>query len=437
MNKRIVQSGALAMLLLIVILTASQRPSTAPLPLVTENPAAARLVTSPYEWTAVPLLPNVNWYIWYQLESGFTPSPTLFGPYVLLPMNDDLLIGLGSARPAESDGALVGVTDSVSLHSLGAIPEQGIHEMRREGPFVHIGGTDPCCADDWTAGNHYLATAVGPIYKHRDAVRGLVNVVHTFGLWVEEATGNLYAAVSAQEYQVVWHGQVWRSQDQGQTWQLLSNIGTDRAYDIVGFKDKLYVLYTNLNRGERNTLAVSQNGGYQWKDLVVEDFQRLHLIVFGELLVGVSYDRTAVYTIDAAEAITRYNLPPGAKIGVSYKDIPSYTNYNILTTDGRYLYTVLETASAKKYSVARTTDLETWEILYTTDRPILTLAYWPAKNWLVWGDNGRFTTLWKLPLPPSLPTGLWQPTNNPRKKILGGVRETAVSGQSTTESSPP
>ncbi len=81
--------------------------------------------------------------------------------------------------------------------------------------------------------------------------------------------------------------------------------------------------------------------------------------------------------------------------------MPSYTNYNILTTDGRYLYTVLETeASAKKYSVARTTDLETWEILYTTDRPILTLAYWPAKNWLVWGDNGRFTTLWKLPLPP-------------------------------------
>ena len=401
MNKRIAQSVALVMLVSIVMLTASQRPPIAPLPLVTENPAAASLVTSPYEWTAVPLLPNVNWYIWYQLESGFTPSPTLFGPYVLLPMNDDLLIGLGSARPAESDGALVGVTDGLSLHSLGAIPEQGIHEMRREGPFVHIGGTDPCCTDDWTAGNHYLATAVGPIYKHRDAVRGLVNVVHTFGLWVEKTTGNLYAAVSAQEYQVVWRGQVWRSQDQGQTWQFLSNIGTDRAYDIVGFNDKLYVLYTNLNRGERNTLAVSQNGGYQWEDLVVEDFQRLHLIVFGELLVGVNYDRTAVYAINAAEAIIKYNLPPGTKIGVSYKDIPSYTNYNILTTDGRYLYTVLETKeSSQKYSIARTTDLETWEILYTTDRPILTLAYWPAKNWLVWGDNGRFATLWKLPLPP-------------------------------------
>jgi hypothetical protein len=340
--------------------------------------------------------PGLNWPTWYNTQSGYTADETHFGAYVMWPSDNNLFIGLGSGRPAELDGALIAVYDGVALRALGSLTEQGVNEMVMVGETLHIAGADPCCGDGWEAGNHYTATAVSPPQKYRDPSHGLTNVLHTWALWANEQ-GDLYAATSAHEFQVIWRGQIWRSQDGGQHWQLLSNLGNYRVYDVTGFQGHLYALYTNAANDSRNTLAYSADGGLSWQDLVSNAFQRIHLTEFKGQLVGVSYDRTAVYALTTPQTITRYQLPPGYTIGSDYDDAPGYANYNLLAVAGPYLYTVLARGDTQPmYNIVRSQNLQSWEVVHSTRQPIIAMAYWPAKNSLIWATNGRYASLWQL-----------------------------------------
>ncbi len=402
MKRRMFTAVSLALAMVMILLAAL--PGETAVPAITT--INARLLTSPSVGQPQPLVLGLNWPDWYESNARFTADSAQFGAYVMQAIGDELFIGLGSGRPAEFDGALIAAYDGLTLRAVGPLMEQGVHEMVAYEETLHVGGSDPCCGDGWEAGNHYTITAVSPPQKHRDPGQGLTNVIHTWGLWAAP-NGDLYAATSAHEFQVVYRGQVWRSQDGGQNWLLLSNLGKYRAYDVTGFQGQLYALYANDSNSERNTLAFSPNGGRNWADLIVADMQRIHLTELGETLVGVSFDRTAVYALStpqttAGQTIIRYQLPDGYKIGSFYDDAPGYANYNLLTTADAYLYTVLEGGDATKtYTIVRSRDLQSWEAVASTPEPVISLAYWPARRWLIWGDNGRSATLWRLELAPS------------------------------------
>lgn len=342
------------------------------------------------------LVPSLNWADWYAAASGFTPDPTYFGAYVAQAADDDLYLGLGTARPAENGGtgALLARFDGQTLTSLGTLDEEGVHDMHRTGDTLHIAGTDPCCGDDWSAGNHYTYTHPGPLVKHRDPVHGLGGVLHTWGLWQGPGT-DLFAAVSS-DHGGARTGEVFSSPDQGQTWAILSPLGGYRVYDIIGFEGHLFALYVDALNDPLH-MAFSNDGGVHWGPVFAGDLHRFRLQEFQSRLLAVSFDRRAIYTL-ANWTVDRYDLPAGVRIGFTDTDGRNY-NYNVLAVAEGNLYTILEVdqGAGLRYVVARTRDLVSWEAVAVSDRPLISLAYWPARRSLVASEQGAGAALWEIP----------------------------------------
>jgi hypothetical protein len=110
----------------------------------------------------------------------------------------------------------------------------------------------------------------------------------------------------------------------------------------------------------------------------------------------MSLDQKSLIAVDSAGDVQIYPLP-GFQIAGKYA-------FNFLAHDhSGFLYTVTEDGR-----VVRTRDLVTWETIEVTDRALVTIAYWPSRNWIVVADRGVDAGLWKIDLNPKLYLPLMQ-----------------------------
>ncbi|MFZ5807993.1 MAG: hypothetical protein ACOY16_01810 [Chloroflexota bacterium] len=342
---------------------------------------------------------------WYEAQSGNHGNDQFFGAYVTLPVGANLYLGLGSDLPARDsgDGAYFAVYNGVNLTGIAEPNEQGLHEMIYDGAVIHIAGTDPH-PDDHTAGNHYIYPPGGPFIKYRDAVYGLKNVYHTWGLWKDGSM--LYVAVSAHDgsdpqqctYGVTCMGQIYTSTSNGAVWTKKSDLGGYRAYDVIGFKYSLYAI-SNDALSAPLSLSKSIDGGTTWQEVagLHETLRRVHLMVFNNRLVALSDDRSTLYALSASGQITPYALPGGYLAGVSYPDA-SYTDYHIFAQAKGYLYLIAENPRLMEVAVLRTSDLLQWEEVVTSPQRLISLTYWADKDWLVAASAGSGAKLWRVDL---------------------------------------
>ena len=338
----------------------------------------------------------MDYAAWYQRHTGFAPDAAHFGAYAITPMTNTLFIGHSTGRPADKDGALLSGYNGITITAIYSPTEQGIIAMTAVANTLYIPGADPCCPDGWESGNVYVYTPPGPVVKYRN----LPNVYHAWAIWFDEASRAIFAVVGA--YRGNLHncanetctGGVYRSTDGCNSWSLVADrdngVGDYRTYDMVGLHNKLYIYWNDVYPAPCG-LAESSDGGATWQRLAVPDTAcRVRLAVFEDRLLAMSLDQKSLIVVDSAGDVQVHPLP-GFKIADKYA-------FSFLAHDrSGFLYTVTEDGR-----VVRTRDLVTWETVAVTDRALVTIAYWPARNWLVVADRGADARLWKIDLDPKL-----------------------------------
>jgi hypothetical protein len=249
-------------------------------------------------------------------------------------------------------------------------------------PFVQIAS----CQHEHDLGSFYWYES-GTVHKHRN----LPNVIHSWGGWFDSETGSIYLASSAHtgDYET-WTGVVFVTKDQGNNWVRLAesdaSIGDFRTYDVIGFSHNLYIVW-NDGLGEPCGIAVSENSGTSWDRIQVlngQVFCYQRFIEYDERLVALNHEQRGVYTIDEYGAVDFHPFPGF--------QVPPWCNS--LAVDKRgYLYII-----ADDQTLRRTHDLITWEIMTKVEQHMASIAYWPAKDWLVMSGMGKEARLWKVDL---------------------------------------
>jgi hypothetical protein len=275
--------------------------------------------------------------------------------------------------------------------------------MTAGGGMLYIPGPDP--TDNWTSGNVYSFAPPGSVVKHR-AGTNLINVLHMWSAWYDAVEAKLYAATSVchegitnpndTTCQNAYFGKIYGSTDGAATWSEVArgdvvppndSIGRYRTYDIIGFNGRLYATWNDVY-GDACGLAESTDGGANWSrlsDLSLKMACRTRLAVFGNKLLALKFDQSGLFTLDTGGAVTAYTFP-----GFHVRD----WTYNYLAADNAgYLYTVTDDGR-----IVRTDDFINWQTVVSTDLPLITVGYWPAKNWLVAADRGSSANVWKVDL---------------------------------------
>ena len=359
---------------------------------VTISPSLEAVRPAPKAVNNVSLLPLTDladYSQWFQQQTGYAPDAAYFGAYALAPISDTLYVGFGAARPAEFDGALLAQSDGVTVTAVSTLSEQGFIDMTIVSDTLVIPGADPCCGDGWELGNTYVYTSAPILTKYRN----LPDVIHSWGLWLDAADDVWYTAVSFSPAGGDGGG-VFSSANQAQSWTLIadlnSGVGQDRTYDITGQHDKLYITWSDVADNPCG-LAVSEDNGQTWTRLAgLQTMCRPRLFSFQDNLLALKADRSALVAIDAAGTAVTHTFP-----GFQVMDWA----YNYLAADGDgWLYTITDDGR-----VMRTADLAAWQTVADTQLDLITLAYWPQKNWLVLSDRGSDAQLWRLDLT-SLPS---------------------------------
>jgi hypothetical protein len=332
------------------------------------------------------LIPGMDYAAWYQRYTGYAAEANYFGAYAITPMTDTLLIGHSTSRPAQEDGALLSAYDGITITAIYSPTEQGILAMTVATDTLYIPGDDPCCPDGWEAGNVYVYAPPGPVIKYRN----LPNVLHTWAIWSDKVTRELYAVVGAHlGDQLTWTGAVYRSTDDCASWSLVADksrgVGNYRTYDLIGLHDKLYITWNDAYLAPCG-LAESSDGGATWQRLAVPATAcRVRLVAFQDRLLALTLDQRGLLAVDRAGRIQAYALPDFS--------IPEVA-FNYLVSDRLgYLYVITDDGR-----VVRTRDLAAWETVVATDRALTTIAYWPARNWIIVADRGADARLWKIDL---------------------------------------
>ncbi|NUQ39624.1 MAG: hypothetical protein HUU23_17930 [Caldilineales bacterium] len=329
-----------------------------------------------------PLLEGADYAAWFRQATGYAPDPTYFGAYAIAPAGDALYLGFGAARPAESDGALLARFDGQSLSALYRPTEQGFIDMEMAGNTLFIPGVDPCCGDGWDAGNVYRHDIPsGATIKYRN----LPHVLHTWGLWFDGSAGQLYAATSAHAGDnATWLGAIYRSSDMGASWERIADaadgIGDYRTYDVSGFQGRLYAIWGDVNGACGLTVFDPQSG---WQRLSRQVNCRSRLLIFGDSLLAVSADSRGLLVIDSSGRMRALRL------SFTIRD----WSYNWSVAANGSLY-----ALGNKGNVYATSNLRKWDVIAASDHQLITLSYWPARNWLIAGDRGAAAGVWKIDL---------------------------------------
>jgi alkaline phosphatase len=346
-----------------------------------------------------PLTDLPSYSQWFEQQTGHIHDPTYFGAYALLPISDTLYIGFGAGRPADVDGALLARSDGVTVTAVSTLTEQGFIGMAAGAgalsDTLFIPGVDPCCTDGWELGNTYVYTPANAAFAK---FRNLPDVIHSWGLWADASAGALYTAVSFSPDGGDGGG-VFRSSTQAQTWTKIADsaggVGQNRTYDIIGLQDKRYVTWNDGAEDGPCGLAVSEDDGQSWSRLPgLSTMCRPRLAVFQDQLLALRDDRAALYavTVSGTPALSNVEVAVTHTLPFSVTDWA----YNYLTTDNvGNLYVVADDGR-----IMHTTDLNTWDTAATTNLDLITITYWPAKNWLVVGDRGSAARLWYLDLAP-------------------------------------
>lgn len=348
------------------------------------------------------LLPSFDYGAWYQQNSGFPPDDLLFGAYAVAPIGDQLYLGFGTARPAEFDGALLAATDGTTITAVSQLTEQGFIDMQAVDGTLYIPGADPCCGDGWELGNFYVKSPGQLITKHRN----LPNVIHAWGVWFDEDADILYTAVSSHlGDNATWTGEVFSSTNQGENWVRVGNyldgLGDYRTYDIIGFANRLYALWSDIQYVTPDYpnacgLTVSEDAGLTWTRITSTTTQplncRARLHVWQNQLLVLSHDQKSLIAIAEDQQISE---KPFVDFRVTNNVYHPFAHDN----DG-FLYTVSEYGD-----VLRTNNLLDWQTLAKTDLDLFGIAYWPAHDELVLSERGN-GRLWTLdlatvePIPP-------------------------------------
>lgn len=331
------------------------------------------------------LSPGFDYQNWYQQQTGYAPDSIYFGVYSAVPVADRLYLGFGTGRPAEYDGALLAVTDGATITAVSPLTEQGFIDMQAMAGTVYIPGADPCCSDGWELGNFYVKAPSQPITKHRN----LPNVIHAWGVWIDEVEDIVYTAVSAHlgDNETL-TGAVFSSTNQGNDWVQVGNyqdgLGAYRTYDIIGFADRLYAIWNDIDPNTACGLTVSEDAGLTWTRLTTSHplacRSRLH--VWQNQLLALAHDQKSLIAISEDQQLVERPFTEFV--------VPAWSYHPFAHDEGGYLYTMSQYGD-----VLRTADLLTWEPIAKTNLDLFGITYWPARDKLVLSErgNGRLWTL--------------------------------------------
>ncbi len=331
----------------------------------------------------VELLPGLDLAKFYTENTGLAPDPNYFGVYAVQAIGTTLYLGIGTARPAEANGALLVKTDGTTLKAVKQLDEQGFVDMRAGGSTLYIPGVDPL--EDWSMGEIYVGNPPDAVSKHRD----MPNVIHTWGLDPQTDKGRLYAAVGmhAGDNQT-FYGGVLISDDDGDSWNVVADprhtLGAYRTYDIRQFCGKLYVT-ANDDYEKASQLAVSSDGGATWKRIRVSVESRPRLLAGRDYLAALAWGRDGLQLVTPGGKVTKARFPGFYAADWAYNYIcAGYGGWYYLLADAGRLY--------------NSRDLKTWTLVADTGLTLLGVGYWQSGNKLIVTDRGAGASIYALDL---------------------------------------
>jgi len=310
----------------------------------------------------------------FSQETGLSPAAD-FGVYVTQPDGQYLHVGISGGSPLNANGAVIATLNSFGeVETSHALDEQGIHDMLVSEDAVYIPGTDPAFGDSWAYGNVYRLQQ-GVFQKYRSIPRS----IHGFGLAVDDA-GILYYASGSHTGDVnETEGALWKSMDDGQTWQLASTIGNNRVWDVVWLHGALYVIDSSYTEGgsQETRLLKSTDGGTTWQRVDgVEPYALSRMITHkGSLILVGGQTANRIYQVTADGLVH--------ESAFLYHRLPARFAFNVLASDGERVYALLHEPSN---AIMATEDFQTWSIVHEFEESTMvpgSLAYWPAHHQLV------------------------------------------------------
>lgn len=348
---------------------------------VSADGASAPLTSA--EPTVTPLVAEGELAGWYQAQTGYATTDYT-GVYKIVPVGDALYLGLGTARPAEADGALLARLDAGGLTALRSLDEQGFVDMTLVDGRIYIPGADPM--DDWSAGNLYVHDlATGETAKQRT----LPNAIHAWQ--VRSADGRLLVAVGRYLPELgdwPYAGGILASADGGLTWTADDSraLGAHRTYDLVLGRGMDVALVDDADVSGCQ-LATRVDGG-EWQRSQAWVLCRLRLCASSA--GGGDPKNRAVLALSQD---TRSLVVAGSERIIPLPFAVEPWAYNWSAYAGRTLH--VATADGR---IMATQDLRTWREVAALGRTIVSLAYWPERGALVVATRGPAAGLWTVPV---------------------------------------
>jgi hypothetical protein len=332
------------------------------------------------------LTPAFPYASWFTQHTGFAAHADNFGAYSIQPVSGTLYLGFGAATPTHADGALLGAFNNRGLRPIGPLNEQGFLDMTAAGETLLIPGVDPCCPDDWAAGNFYTYSDLAGLTKHRN----IPNVLHTWRVWYEAAEDAVYVVTGSHRGDfATWTGEIWRSVDTGSSWALLANhangVGDSRTSDIVRHHGRLYAISEAF--GGPCELVAEPNAGTTWPKVIPGQHVacRHELVILGDDLLALDATRDVLHVVPLTTG--------GSVFTVDLPFTIEAQTFNWATVASEYLFTVSDDGR-----IWRSPDGEAWETVASGNREFISIGFWPHRSWLVLASRGTDGAVWKLRL---------------------------------------
>ena len=357
------------------------------------------------EYELVEIIPGFNYGEWYKTETGYTPNASWFGAWIMAPRNDELFIGFGTARPAESDGGLLAKWNGDTLVPLGQFDEQGVHCLLWNKDTLYGIGSDPSRGDGWDGGNFYKYNSIDGFKKIRyneSKKPVLPKVVHSWGFCIDTINSRFYMATgsydpvqysingnncgNAGDSTLACYGEIWQSSDYGYSWELISGkkpdvISTFRAMDVIMFNNEIYEF--NANAFTPANMKKSSDNGQTWTVISgVNPYVLWRMCVFQNKLVAGANVAKKLYVIEENANSSTITIP-GA---LNY-------SFNVFANAGdRYLFTYFSDGS-----VYATPNLNDWiEIIPASGKIFLSIAYWEKEKSIVLAERDSIGKIWRV-----------------------------------------